>query len=71
MTRKEARQFNQMHTALKRIIAYQAPDRLARTALKNYGLNPDEAVQYAYENIQSEARAGLKGVRAVLAQEEK
>lgn len=69
MTKKEARQFNQMHQALTRICAYETPSAIARTAMKNYGLNPDEAVAYAYENVRSEARAGIKGVRAVLAQE--
>lgn len=69
MTPKQQRQFNQMHAALKRIAAYQSPDALTRTALKRYGLNPDEAVSYAYQNIQAEARAGIRGVRPILAQE--
>ena len=36
-----------------------------RTAMKNYGLNPCEAVSYALENVRVEAHVGLKGVRAI------
>ena len=65
MTRKEVRQFNQMHRALKRICAYDPPSTIMRTAMKNYGLNPCEAVSYALENVRVEAHVGLKGVRAI------
>ena len=49
--------------ALKRIAAYQAPDKLRRSAGKQYGLGGAEAVEMAYENMQQEARNAARGVR--------
>jgi hypothetical protein len=49
--------------ALRRILAYEAPDRLSRNAGKQYGLDGAEAVEMAYENMQQEARNALRGVR--------
>jgi hypothetical protein len=51
-------------TALKRIAAYESPDRLSRNAGKQYGLDGAEAVEMAYENMQQEARNAVRGVRA-------
>jgi hypothetical protein len=53
----------QMYAALKRITRYDSPDRLRRTSEKNYGLPYEDALEGAYENIQEEAKCGLKGVR--------
>jgi hypothetical protein len=50
--------------ALKRIAkAYDSPERIAATAEKKYGLDPSEALEMAYDNIQGEARAVLHGKR--------
>ena len=49
--------------ALKRIAAYDSPERLRRTSERDYGLDPDEAIEYAYENVISEAKHATKGVR--------
>jgi hypothetical protein len=49
--------------ALKRITAYQTPDRLRRNADKQYGLSGEEAIEMAYENMQQEARNAIRGVR--------
>lgn len=49
--------------ALKRIAAYQTPDQLRRGAEKQYGLSYEEALEYAYENVLSEARVATKGKR--------
>lgn len=48
---------------LKRIASYEAPDRLRRNADMRYGLDGDEAVEMAYENMQQEARNAVRGVR--------
>ncbi|WP_186198018.1 hypothetical protein [Burkholderia gladioli] len=53
-----------LYTALKLIAkAYQTPAQIRRTSEKKYGLQYEEALEYAYENIQQEARNAIKGVR--------
>ncbi|OMW45738.1 hypothetical protein AQ808_23990 [Burkholderia pseudomallei] len=52
-----------LYIALKRITCYDPPARLRKRAEKDYGLSGDEAIEYAYENIQQEARDAIKGVR--------
>ena len=50
--------------ALKRIAkAYDSPERIAATAERKYGLEPAEALEMAYDNIQGEARAAIHGRR--------
>lgn len=49
--------------ALQRIIAYDSPERLRRVCEKEYGCEFEEALQMAYENIQAEAAAALRGWR--------
>jgi len=51
------------YDALKRITAYATPDKLRRTAEKQYGLEPEEAIEMAYENVLQEARNAIKGMR--------
>lgn len=55
--------------ALKRIAAYMSPDQLRRKSESEYGLPYEEALEYAYENIVSEARGAVKGKRAPRASE--
>lgn len=52
-----------MYDALKRITKYMAPERLRRVAQKKYGLEPDEAIEMAYENVLAEANAAIAGMR--------
>lgn len=49
--------------ALKRIAAYMSPERLRRQHEKDYGLNYDEALEMAYENVLGEAKSALHGYR--------
>jgi hypothetical protein len=49
--------------ALKRITQYDEPDKLKRRAQRDYGLESDEAVEMAYENVLQEAKAGIRGMR--------
>ncbi|KVF22901.1 hypothetical protein WJ06_10100 [Burkholderia cepacia] len=44
--------------------AYQTPAQIRRNSEKKYGLPYEEALEYAYENIQQEARNAIRGVRA-------
>ncbi len=62
MTKLE-RDFDRMRIALKRIVAYQTPARMRRDSGKDWGLPYVEAMEFAYENIQQEAKNGLRGVR--------
>lgn len=53
-----------MYDALRRIASgYQTPDQLRRESEKRYGLDFEEALEMAYENIQSEAQIALRGLR--------
>jgi hypothetical protein len=49
--------------ALKRITSYSSPADLRRTSEKKYGLEGDEAIEMAYENVLQEARNAIKGLR--------
>lgn len=49
--------------ALQRIAAYDSPERLRREGERAYGLDYPDSLEAAYENIQDEARAALKGYR--------
>jgi hypothetical protein len=49
--------------ALKCIASYSPPDRLFRTAEKEYGLSYYEALEMAYENVIEEAKSALRGRR--------
>lgn len=62
MTTQE-RHLNQMYRALKTITAYQSPEKLQRSSETEWGLRYSEALEYAYENVIAEAKAGLKGIR--------
>lgn len=44
---------------------YQTPEQIRRSSEKDYGLSYSEALEYAYENLQSEAAYAIKGVRIV------
>jgi len=50
--------------ALKRIAAFQSPDKLRRNAERQYGLQGEEAIEMAYENVLAAAKAAIRGKRA-------
>jgi hypothetical protein len=53
-----------MYETLRRIARdYQTPDQLRRSAERQYGLSYEEALEYAYENIQADAKAAIKGMK--------
>lgn len=52
-----------LYAALKRITQYQTVANLRRYAVQDYGVDGNEAVEYAYENVIWEAKAAIKGVR--------
>jgi hypothetical protein len=55
-----------LYDALKRITAYHSPDELRRVSQRKYGLDGDDAIEMAYENVLEEARHAIKGMRRPL-----
>jgi len=49
--------------ALERIKRYDTVAQLRRQSERSYGLEFEEALEYAYENVIEEAKAALRGVR--------
>lgn len=63
---KPKRQSNEQHyyDILRHIARnYQTADQLRRGAEKEYGLDFEEALEYAYENIIYDAQRAIKGKR--------
>ena len=60
---KAERDFAQMYAALKRIADYQSAARMQRSSERDWGLPYEECLGMAYENLQQEAKTGLRGVR--------
>jgi len=63
MTVKEKQNYNRMRETLIKITKYQTPDKMRKDSNKDWGLSFEEAIEMAYENIQDEAKFGVKGVR--------
>lgn len=64
MTKNQIQQFNKMRNALIRINkGYMTPDQIRRCTDKEYGLSYEDSLEMAYENLQSEAKEAVKGVR--------
>lgn len=51
------------YDALKRISRFHTVDQLRRSAEKQYGLLPEEALEMAYENVIFEAKQAISGKR--------
>lgn len=49
--------------ALKRITKYQRVEKLRRDSEKDWGLSFEEALQFAYDNVKSEAERAIHGKR--------
>jgi len=66
MTDKQVEQFNFMLSVLRRIARdYQTPEQLRANCERQYGLEFKDALEMAYDNIQADAEATIKGVRAI------
>ena len=63
ITKKQAENYNRMLYAL-RVIGkdYQTSDQLRRDSEKDYGLDFEDAIEMAYDNIQMTAKNGSKGI---------
>ncbi len=65
MTPKQKYDYNSMRNALIAIKSYQTPDKLRKDSEKEWGLDYQEALEMSYENIQEEARQGLRNTRQI------
>jgi len=63
MTPKEQAKYNHMYETLRRIAkGYVTIEQVPRNA-QRLGLSEREFLEFAYENIQQDAKNGLKGIR--------
>ena len=65
MTDKQIQDYNRMRDTLVEISKYQTPDKLRKDSQKDWGLEYEEALEMAYENIQETARMSVIGVRKI------
>ncbi len=65
ITEKQAKQFNVMLGVLKSISkGYLTPNQMRKGA-KDFGLDFEEALEMAYENIQHEAKSAISNVKPI------
>lgn len=60
---KDQQTIIRLHWALKTIKEYQTPDKLRKSSQKDWGCDYEEALAYAYENIQQTAKNAIAGIR--------
>ena len=66
MTPKQIRQWNQMrHTLLRISKQYMSSQKLRKESEGEYGLEFEESIEMAYDNIQGEAKSAVKGVKEI------
>ena len=63
LSRKDYEKMATLWGALKTISKYQTPEQLRRGSRKQYGLEYEEALEYAYENIMWVAKRVLASVK--------
>lgn len=64
ITKKKQEQFNRMYEALKEISENYYPVNVLQSISESkYGVEPDEAVEMAYENMQDEAKRAIRGIK--------
>ena len=61
--RKDAEERDRFWRALHTISKYMTPRELETKSERVYGLPPDEATEYAYENVLNTAKGAIKGTR--------
>jgi len=53
-----------LYEALRKIAKdFQTAEQVKRTAQRSLGLEPEEALEMAYENMQGVAKSAIKGIR--------
>jgi hypothetical protein len=49
--------------ALRRIAAYDTPAQMRRSSWTDWGVDYEECLEMAYENLQREAKRAVRGIR--------
>lgn len=65
ISENQAKQFNKMYASLSRIKQYDSPGKLKKNSERDWGLDYEEAIEMAYENMQIEAKQGLERVKPI------
>lgn len=65
MTKKQIENYNLMREALLEIKAYDSTEKLRKDSERDWGLEFEEVLEMAYDNIQATAAFAVKGVRAI------
>lgn len=66
ITKKQADQFNRMRETLIQISKnYSTPTQLRKESRGEWGLDFEEAIEMAYENIQGEAKSAVANVKPI------
>jgi len=63
MRRTAIEKTQRLYDALKTIAQYQSPERLRKSAERQYGLGFEEALEMAYENVIETAKHAIKGMQ--------
>jgi len=66
MTKKQIENYNRMREALLEISKYQSTGKLRKDSEKDWGLEYEEALEMAYENIQETAKFSVKGIKKII-----
>lgn len=67
ITEKQLNQFNTMRMVLFQICnRYQTVNQLRKSSNSDYGLEYEEALEMAYENIKEQAKLAIKGVKTLV-----
>lgn len=67
ITENQKRQFNLMRLTLLKIARhYQTVEQLKIHSKREYGLDFEEALEMAYENLQNDAAHAVKGVQEII-----
>lgn len=67
MTTEEKLQFNRMHATLHRIANdYSTSEELREESEEDFGLEFEEAIEMAYDNIQTDALFAIQGVNHIV-----
>lgn len=66
MTKAQRTQFNRMRYVLRKISRmYQKPQQMKKHSETDWGVDYEEALEMAYENIQQEAAKAVSGIKEI------
>ena len=65
MTLKQKENYNKMARALRNITNFQSPEKMRKNSENDWGLEYEECLKMAYDNIQVMAKENVKGIRLI------